>query len=446
MMQIKNNDSAEDMKNIDLSKPHFLSGPIKITDQEGQPAMPGDILVVDICDIGLLDGYEWGFTGIFDKENGGGFLTEHFPKACKAIWDFEGIWATSRHIPGVRFPGLIHPGLIGTAPSHELLNIWNTRERELMESGEESCTLTKHLHARPLACLPEPKNALLGAMDSSHPDFDRIATEAARTIPGRENGGNCDIKNLTKGCRIYFPVFVEGALLSMGDIHFSQGDGEVSFCGAIEISGKIDLKCDIIRGGMKEYMEPVGPSELNVNPIFEVSPIDGSRWFSEWLVFEGLSIDENGKQHFMDASIAYKRAVLNCINYLSKFGYSKEQVYLLLSCCPCEGRIAGIVDVPNAVRIFQCFISTWCCFINLTYFTHTAVCYTGHTNSHIRSGHQTQKRWNPTIWSQNCSERTAPSMHMINYQHFLGQLLEPSKAHNCGVLFHSNSIFFRKSL
>eukprot|EP00889_Picochlorum_renovo_P002763 jgi/Picre1/29793/NNA_005175.t1 len=164
------------------------------------------------------------------------------------------------------------------------------------------------------------KCSLLGALDSSHPDFDRIAAEAARTIPGRENGGNCDIKNLTKGCRIYFPVFVEGALLSMGDIHFSQGDGEVSFCGAIEISGRIDLKCDIIRGGMKQYMDPVGPSELNVNPIFEVSPMDGSRWFSEWLVFEGLSIDENGKQHFMDASIAYKRA----------------------------GRIAGIVDVPNA--------------------------------------------------------------------------------------------------
>ena len=26
----------------------------------------------------------------------------------------------------------------------------------------------------------------------------------------------------------------------------------------------------------------------------------------------------------------------------------RAQVYLLLSCCPCEGRISGIVDVPNA--------------------------------------------------------------------------------------------------
>ena len=29
----------------------------------------------------------------------------------------------------------------------------------------------------------------------------------------------------------------------MGDMHFSQGDGEVSFCGAIEMSGFLELKC-----------------------------------------------------------------------------------------------------------------------------------------------------------------------------------------------------------
>jgi formamidase len=58
----------------------------------------------------------------------------------------------------------------------------------------------------------------------------------------RENGGNCDIKNLSRGCRVYFPVFVEGAKLSMGDMHFSQGDGEVSFCGAIEMSGFLELR------------------------------------------------------------------------------------------------------------------------------------------------------------------------------------------------------------
>jgi formamidase len=106
-------------------------------------------------------------------------------------------------------------------------------------------------------------------------------------------------------------------------------------------------RCEIIRGGMKEYLTPVGPTPLHVNPIFEIGPVEPR--FSEWLVFEGISVDESGKQHFLDASVAYKRAVLNAIEYLSRFGYSKEQAYLLLSCCPCEGRISGIVDSPNAV-------------------------------------------------------------------------------------------------
>lgn len=132
----------------------------------------------------------------------------------------------------------------------------------------------------------------------------------------------------------------------MGDMHFSQGDGEVSFCGAIEMSGFLDLKCSVIKGGMN-ILPTYGPTPLHVNPIFEIGPTEPR--FSEWLVFEGISVDETGHQHYLDATIAYKMAVLNCIKYLAQFGYSEEQVYLLLSCCPCEGRISGIVDVPNAV-------------------------------------------------------------------------------------------------
>ena len=95
---------------------------------------------------------------------------------------------------------------------------------------------------------------------------------------------------------------------------------------------------------------PPGPNPsvpLSVNPIFEIGPVEPR--YSEYLVFEGISVDEQGKQHFLDATLAYKRACLNAIKYLAHFGYTEEQVYLLLSCCPCEGRISGIVDVPNAV-------------------------------------------------------------------------------------------------
>jgi len=348
--QIANDDSAEDVKHVDLTQVHYLSGPIAVTGAEA-----GDLLRVELLNLGPLEGDEWGFTGTFHKDNGGGFLTDHYPQATKACWDLEGIYCSSRHIPGVRFAGLIHPGLIGTAPSAELLAAWNAREAKLQsELGTaKQKTLCSCLATRPLACLPEPKGALLGTLghclDKAGIDdaWDAVASEAARTVPGRENGGNCDIKNLSRGCVVYLPVFVDGANLSMGDMHFSQGDGEVSFCGAIEMSGFLELKVDVIKRGTSTYLPSVGPKPWSVNPIFEIGPLEPR--YSEWLVFEGVSVDEAGEQHFLDASLAYKRCVLNCIKYLAKFGYSEEQAYLLLSCCPCEGRISGIVDVPNAV-------------------------------------------------------------------------------------------------
>lgn len=50
----------------------------------------------------------------------------------------------------------------------------------------------------------------------------------------------------------------------------------------------------------------------------------------------------------MDVTVAYRQAVLRCIEYLRRFGYSDYQAYLLLSCAPIQGHVAGIVDIPNA--------------------------------------------------------------------------------------------------
>ena len=141
-------------------------------------------------------------------------------------------------------------------------------------------------------------------------ECDKVASEAARTVPGRENGGNCDIKNLSRGTTVYFPVFVPGANLSMGDMHFSQGDWEVSFFGAIEMSGWLDLKCTVIKGGMK-MLPVVGPSPLCVNPIFELGPLEPR--YSEWLVFEGISVDEKGVQHYLGKSLL---PPLCCFSYV----------------------------------------------------------------------------------------------------------------------------------
>lgn len=74
--QIKNDDSAEDILNVDLTKVHYLSGPFEI---EG--AEPGDVLLVEIQDVQPFEDHPWGFTGIFNKDNGGGFLDEIYPEA-----------------------------------------------------------------------------------------------------------------------------------------------------------------------------------------------------------------------------------------------------------------------------------------------------------------------------------------------------------------------------
>lgn len=42
-------------------------------------------------------------------------------------------------------------------------------------------------------------------------------------------------------------------MLSGGDLHFSQGDGAINFCGAIEMGCYIDMHVDLIKGGMETY-------------------------------------------------------------------------------------------------------------------------------------------------------------------------------------------------
>jgi formamidase len=332
--QIGNNDSANDVRDVYLDGAHMLSGPIAI---EG--AEPGDLLVVDILDLGPCQspqeygdapGQGWGYTGIFAKANGGGFLTDQYPDAYKAIWDFRGQKATSRHIPGVSYTGITHPGLFGTAPSPELLARWNARERALIATDPD--------RVPPLA-LPPIEAAVLGGTASGE-TLAGIGRDGARTVPPRENGGNHDIKNFTRGSRVFYPVHHPGALFSGGDLHFSQGDGEITFCGAIEMGGFIDFHVDLIKGGMETY-------GVSTNPILIPGNVEPQ--YSEFLTFIGISVDhETDTNLYNDATVAYRNACLNAIEYLKKFGYSGPQAYLLLGSAPIEGRVSGVVDIPNA--------------------------------------------------------------------------------------------------
>ena len=81
---------------------------------------------------------------------------------------------------------MTHPGLIGTAPSPELLATWNKREGQLIQE----CG-----HQVPAVAFPPwEKGVHVGTkQDLPKALFDKIAREGARTVPGREHGGNCDV-------------------------------------------------------------------------------------------------------------------------------------------------------------------------------------------------------------------------------------------------------------
>jgi formamidase len=127
-------------------------------------------------------------------------------------WDLTRSEATSPDMPGVkvRFNGFT--GTIGTAPGPKEVDIMFQREDALMKAGG-------------FVLPPEPKDAAPVAVcgpAGTHKD------RCLRTIPPRENGGNMDVKQIVKGTTLLLPCFVKGCLLSIGDVHFAQGDGEVS--------------------------------------------------------------------------------------------------------------------------------------------------------------------------------------------------------------------------
>jgi formamidase len=321
--QVLNSDSADDVRQLDLTRLHYLSGPIAV-----DGARPGDVLVVDVLDIGTLPGAEWGFTAIMERETGPGLLSQEYPSARKAIWDINGIYATSRHIRGVRFIGTPHPGIIGCAPSVETLRRWNRRERRVLERCGDRFTMA--------AVRPQERGALLG--DLSAAQYDEVSPIAARTWAARENGGNMDVKELSRGSRVYLPVEVDGALLSIGDLHFSQGDGKITGLGGVKMAGWIDLHVDLVPDGLERLQIS--------NPVLEPSPIAGG--YTEYLTFQGVSVEEDDTQHYLDPLVAYSEACRSAIRYLERYGYSGEQAYMLLAAAPIEGRLSCLLEHPNA--------------------------------------------------------------------------------------------------
>src|SRR5699024_5079163 len=86
-----------------------------------------------------------------------------------------------------------------------------------------------------------PLNPMVGVIGVA-PEYGEISCDT----PGA-HGGNMDNKMITDGASLYFPVYVEGALFSLGDLHAAMGDGEISYSG-IDIPGVVTVTLEVIKG------------------------------------------------------------------------------------------------------------------------------------------------------------------------------------------------------
>jgi acetamidase/formamidase len=193
----------------------------------------------------------------------------------------------------------IYPGFSFVADSikGEYLRIYDLKNDKAKVSFNDSITLKLN-----------PFPGVMGVAPATE--------ELLSTIPPRANGGNMDDPNMTVGTSIYFPVFVEGGLFSIGDGHAVQGLGEV--CGtAIEVPLRVVYEIELIKN--KSIKEPQ----------YETKDYYATTGY-------GTSID-----------IAAKKATLYMIDYLiTEHKLSENEAYALCSLAG-DLKIAETVDLPH---------------------------------------------------------------------------------------------------
>jgi acetamidase/formamidase len=136
------------------------------------------------------------------------------------------------------------------------------------------------------------------------------------TFPPRANGGNMDDPNMVKGVTVYFPVFVRGALFSIGDTHAVQGLGEVVGT-AVECDMRIRFRLSVVKDKKIE------------EPQYESKDYYATTGF-------GTTIDE-----------AAKKATRYMVEHIStNYNMSWEEAYILCSLIG-DLKIAEVVDLPH---------------------------------------------------------------------------------------------------
>lgn len=307
--QLKPHSTVADFARIDTGLIHPLTGPVYI---KGVKA--GDVLEIEFLDIVPQ---QTGFSCILP---GLGFLRDVMTEPFLVHWTLRDGWATSEQIPGVRIPGAPFMGISAVAPSHRELEQWTAREQRLCERGG-------------IAMMPDPAGAIpTGA----------CALSGLRTLPPRENGGNFDVKQLTRGSKLFLPVSVDGGLFSTGDGHFAQGDGEVCI-NAIEMGATVAVR-------FKRHAELALKRQFRA-PVFTHvrSPENERRTVPErFLGVMGMPLRDDGENDGENLTLACRNAVLNMMELLQERGFDRRQAYVICSVAV-DLHVSNVVDVPNYV-------------------------------------------------------------------------------------------------
>jgi formamidase len=317
----------KDLAAVDLNLVHPLTGPVYI---EG--ARRGDVLAVTLVDV---EPDEYGYTLIVP---GFGFLRDLYPDPFIANWRLNRMEAVSDQVPGVAIPINAFMGTVGTLPGPAEVDAWVEREARLAEAGG-------------FVLLPQPTGAQPAAVcgpNGSNKD------KCVRTIPPRENGGNMDIKQMVVGTTLLLPCYIDGCGLFVGDVHFAQGDGEVSGT-AIEMGAKVTVRTQIrrgmlsmIRGGPHfeggSQLKKLEPDRFHATvgyPLKKAGEVPPQHKYLDSAKIAALSnLNE-------DLVVAARSALIDMIDWLQKNkGMTREQAYVFTSVA-CDLRIGNVVDVPN---------------------------------------------------------------------------------------------------
>jgi formamidase len=303
-----------------------MTGPVHI---EG--AQRGDVLAVTLVDI---EPDEFGYTIVVP---GFGFLRDVFTEPVFVGWQLSRTHATSEQMPGVRVPMAAFMGSVGVLPGDTEVKTWLERERQLGEVGGVA------LPPQPISALP----ADVCGPEGSHKD------QCLRTIPPRENGGNMDVQQMQVGTTLLLPCFVDGCGLFVGDVHYAQGDGEVSGT-AIEMGAVVTVRTEVLEGGGSEITGPhfegadqlkaIAPGKFYATVGFPLKASGEVPPYHAYLDGQRIGGLENLSE---DLTLAARYALLDMIDYIEReHGLTREQAYVLSSVAV-DLVIGQVVDVPN---------------------------------------------------------------------------------------------------